>query len=198
MKKSLLVLAVAMLSTVAFAEDEIIADPTAGFQASGAKNGLLVANGEVRASTCSIENKSLNKVVNLQPVASNELRYTNSVAGLTAFELAVTGCSHYYMDEDGEKTHVGITFKASDNISQNGNLENTIQGNNAARNVEVQLLDADSQVINLNDRDNVQKAQLTVNTDSHIFQYYAQYVTAGGPAYAGKFSSSIPFEVVYK
>ena len=201
MKKSLLVLAVAMLSVPAFADDGIVvADPTEQFESSGETRGVLTVNGKLKQTTCFIEQDSVNKTVTLPDVETQSLVGTN-FAGRTAFTLSLTKCPSYYYDEAGEKkTSVGITFDRSSNISvETGNLKNTFTQPNAAKNVEVQLLDANEVAINLRDKDNIQKVSLSSNAKNHIFQYSAQYVAvAGAEAKAGEFSSNIPFKVVYK
>ncbi|TWV80537.1 fimbrial protein [Moraxella sp. VT-16-12] len=200
MKKSLLVLAVAMLSTSAFADDTLIEteDPTLGITASTATSGMVkFTDGRIIQSTCKIATDSVNKVVQLKSVQSNEFKTVGDVAGSVEFVLKVADCPNTYVDgETGEKkTKLGIKFTSSSNITADGRLKNIATGV-AAEGVELQLLNSGNGVINLNDNTNNDPVQ-PIGGKNHILNYVARYVSTGN-VYAGKFETNVPFTVQYK
>lgn len=190
MKKSLLVLAVAMLSTVAFANDVV-------FETSN----IEYKNGEIGQSNCTIATESKNKTVNLEKVYSNALREKGAtIGGVRPFELRLTGCPVAYIDSTGEKkTSVAIKFTESSNIDKaTGALRNTASSNTAANNVQLQMLNNDDEVINLSDNSgNTQVGTLSLENNEISFTFGAQYLSMGGTT-PGKFETSVPFTFEYK
>lgn len=202
MKKSLLVLAVAMLSVPAFANDDALEseDPTANFQASGETGGLVkFVNGKILQSTCKVEVDSVTKVVQLPSVQSSIFETLGKTAGDTPFTLNLADCPKTYVDVvTGEKkSRVGIKFTESKNITQdNGRLINTAT-KVPAKNVELQILsNGSSNPINLNDNTNNDSHQ-PIGGKFQILSYTARYISTGDVE-AGNFETSVPFIIEYK
>ncbi|MEQ9723269.1 fimbrial protein [Yersinia alsatica] len=143
--------------------------------------------GELTESTCLINGTSSPAVKNvtLPTLSKSSLTNANSWAGRVPVSFQLSGC-------DVGTTGATATFENGTNISANGNMKN-LADTNAATNVEVQLLNADGDAINL--------ATDTVTTpitgEAGTLQFYAQYFSKNGAATAGQVVSHVEFSMNY-
>lgn len=162
----------------------------AGLQAGGAHaaDGTVKVTGLIGAATCVITGTTGSDVLVVLPtVAGMSLSNAGQVAGITPFSIALSHCNG-----TTAQTH----FELSNTIDQaSGNLYNA----GSATGVEVQLLNADLQPINLLTNDNSQTIDLvgTSPNKTGLLNYYAQYIAVAGGASAGSVKASVQYSMIY-
>jgi major type 1 subunit fimbrin (pilin) len=184
--------------------------------AASAQDGLVRIFGSVVQATCTLKGTGAPKTsdgkpalnetgapligvsVPLQAVSTKDLKAEGDVAGQTAFSIAVSDCSQ------GKAT---LYFENGGQITAAGRLRNLSPSSNAAKNVEIQLLNTDLGVIDLNGGERAQNAGSTTLTgtpadkdnpakNAGTLSYYARYY-ATGQATSGRVSSYVLFTVLY-
>lgn len=173
-KKTLLALLIAAGPTLAMAANEIRFE------------------GMVTASTCDVAvNGSATPVVLLPTVANTLLSGTNSTAGETSFNVAVSNCP-------GSDVTIKTVFTGNA-VTAQGNLGNT----GTAGNVDLQVSHAagGTGTINLastwtssNDAEGI---KLTGGATSGNKDYYVRYISVAGGATPGTVRGSLQYAVVY-
>lgn len=158
--------------------------------ASYASDGTITFNGSIASQTCTVNGNgsgSSNFTVSLPTVSKSSLSTAGQVAGRTAFNIALTGCSnsgtvHTYFEP-------GATTDAA-----TGNL---VLNSGGATSVEIGLLNSDFSPISAGFADASQKSLSTnISSGSATLSYYAQYV-ATGSAGPGAANSSVTYTLVY-
>lgn len=157
--------------------------------AAHAADGTINITGTINSSTCKINgaNSPATVAVTLPTVSTTALNAAGSVAGRTAFNLALTGC--------GALTKATTFFEPGPTVQADGNLKNAT---GTATGVEVQLLNNDFSAIALNGGASAQNSQsVTLASGAGTLNYYAQYfaTTAAG---AGSVSTSVQFSMIYQ
>lgn len=157
--------------------------------AAHAADGTINITGTINSSTCKINgaNSPATVAVTLPTVSTTALNAAGSVAGRTAFNLALTGC--------GALTKATTFFEPGPTVLSDGNLKNA---SGTATGVEVQLLNNDFSAIALNGGASAQNSQsVTLASGAGTLNYYAQYfaTTAAG---AGSVSTSVQFSMIYQ
>lgn len=157
---------------------------TGALGAAQAADGTVTITGSLAATTCSVKTPSV--TVQLPTgVATGSLAKPGDRAGLTTFNIELTGCYGYS----------GITPKfdqASANITSGGRLANA----GTATNVEIELASADGTVpLNLKLGDYAVKADIVNGAGKATFG--AQYYSLGG-ATAGSAITTIGFTLLYQ
>ena len=174
MKKILLVAAIAALAAP---------------MSAMAIDGTINITGEVKASTCKINNavSPANVAVVLPTVSTTSLKALGDVAGTKAFTIALTEC--------GSLTKATTYFEQGANTLANGNLKN----NGTAGNVQVKLLNSDqSTAINLAGASTLQNSQtVDITTGAANLNYFAQYY-AVGQSTGGTVNTSVQFTMQYQ
>lgn len=190
MKKSLLVLAVAMLSTSAFATNTL--------------NTLtLDFVGGTSQTTCVIDTSLTKNNVRLKTVSINELQDANSVADSSAVDFSVhlKECPRVHFDTITHKTYDSVSVKfdnTSPNITDDGTLKRADGKGSGTRNVQVQISEQQG-FINLKTGTIQQVSSLNgVTNGNHKFDFTAKFVSKEGKASAGAFESSIPVMIDYR
>ncbi len=151
---------------------------------ASATDGTITITGTVQASTCTVNSGGAVAVL-LPSVATTSLAANGATAGLKAFTIGLT-CS-----AAGNAT---AYFEAGPNIDTSGRLKN----NGTAGNVQVQLLNSTSGVINLANGSTLQNNPLTpVASGANNLNYFAQYY-ATGAATAGSVSTSVVYTMQYQ
>ncbi len=181
-KKHVLAIAVGALA-IAVAGTAVAADATITFK------------GAVDATTCTVTGGTGtdaavgNFTVTLVPVALAELQAVGDVSRPTPFNIELTGpaCTN----DKKVQTKINIS---NPNINANGNLKNTAAAADAAKNVELQLLNKSGVPINLKSTPLVADATITKN--KAILEHKVQYV-ATGPATAGAVESTLTYSIQY-
>lgn len=199
MKKQVLSAALGLAIVGLSSGSVFAAPPTTG-------DGTIIFNGEVTETTCSIHGGSAANpigdfTVNLKQVSVDTL---NGGAGKTAvatpFEI-VLGASGETNCDNGSKL-IGIRFEPTvlGNIdTASGALSNTSTDAGKAAGVGIQILDSNSQAIDLNSGD-ITGGQVINATTSNTatYNYFAQYISLADTVSAGPVQSSIVYTVVYE
>ncbi len=160
-----------------------------------AADGTITITGTVTESTCSINGSvagsGAGRTIVLKPVTAGSLARSGATAGTSipadlAFKL--TGCT--------SGTKVIANFENGTTVDQStGNLKN----NGTAKNVEIQLLNAGMNPINITTNSNNQLATdgVAIIGGSANLQYYARYF-ATGKATAGTVDTSVQYTMQYQ
>lgn len=161
-------------------------------------DGTVTINGEVVNQTCKVDGNS-DITVTLPTVSTTTLNAAGKKAGMTPFPITLTGCTATTSNSSNESLKsIGVYF-SSFNVGENGTLENI--ESSGAKNVNIQLLDKNQNVIKLSDNaeNQVKYLQdLPSEVDKKItFDYYAQYYSTGAST-PGVVKASVPFVIVYK
>lgn len=178
-----------------------VSAPVSKIESSGKTQGMINFSGLVYASSCYIETNSVKRNVELPRVESNLLKKEGQVAGQTKFTLQLTNCPVVADKEGDRKTGVKIYFLNDHHaINQNtGNLVDNSSAANKAKNVEVQLLNASGNKIDLRKSANEQEVeikQLAASSDP-VFDFTAQYY-ANGTVEPGVVFTTVPFGFDYQ
>jgi major type 1 subunit fimbrin (pilin) len=169
-----------------------------GFISFGAQaaDGTISFSGVVSDTTCSINGTasgtSADKAITLAPVSSGTLSGLGATAGTsspTDLALALTGCG-------SGATKAIARFENGPTVDQTtGNLVNT----GTASNVQIRLLNAQMQPINITTNSNNQLATQAATISGGIanLKYFAQYY-ATGKAGAGTVNTSVLYTMQYQ
>lgn len=160
-----------------------------------ATEGRVKGTGTVAANTCTIKAADAKTVAfELDPVYSNSLKAEGKTAGAKDFSIVLENCP--IKSEDGSRNVKLVFVKDSHVDDATGNLKDTGNAPNIAKNVQFQVLH-NGAVVNFNQAE-LQKALASKNdVDEVSFDFTAQYY-ATGVAEAGSLSSSIPFRIEYE
>jgi major type 1 subunit fimbrin (pilin) len=178
MNKTLLSTAlVAVMATTAFA-------PTA----QAANSGTINFTGKVLADTCVIKiNNSASNAVALPTVMTAAFgSAAGTAAGATNFTVDLTGC-------DTNTASANMAFTAGPSIdTTTGNLKNATSGGS---NVQIQLLNSSSAVINASTQANA--PVIAVSSGAGSTSLTAQYISTATATTAGLVTSSVGFTLTY-
>lgn len=156
-----------------------------------ASDGFININGELTAQSCQVlVGGSSQAQLTLPTIAASSLINAGDTAGATPFTFTLTGCP------TTEENFAVRTFFETTNVDlTTGNLINTDPA--GASNVQVQITDADSQVINL--ADSSSNAPITIATDgSGSITYNARYIAVGGSAGVGLVNTQLIYTLQYQ
>ncbi|EIQ9741253.1 type 1 fimbrial protein [Escherichia coli] len=167
----------------------------ASSSATLAYDGTIDFSGQVVAQTCSVEADSTHLVVILPTVSTASLTSPGDVAGLTPFAIVLEGCS---TDVTGVGTKVYAFFEPNadtDNETHNLNIKSN---SNSAKNVQIQLMNADgTSPIYLGTQGNQGQTPVVIDKDTMQLWYNAQYY-ATGQATAGNVSATVNYTIAYQ
>lgn len=165
--------------------------------AARAADGQINFAGEVTAQTCQITGTPgaagapvTLPTVTLPTVSSLALATNGATTGNTPFQIQITGC-------DPARKSVTALFSGSTIDTSTGALRNTAA--NGAKNVELQLLNADATPLAL-DRNTVagQGSKSAQLISGKATLYYIARYQARGAATAGPVESSVQFTMIYQ
>ncbi|EGF17130.1 MULTISPECIES: fimbrial protein [Haemophilus] len=184
--------------------------------AFGAADGTITFNGRVVDQTCTVTNGGNTGTfdVKLPTVNKAQLTTDGAVAGLTRFNIELTGCKPA---ATGGTNSVRAYFLPNSQYVDptTHNLINVAQvtsGETKANNVQIQLTHADtSKVIAVGENVDVQghendhynpwsnfKNDTGATTATAKLTYYAQYIAVGGAAGEGVVQSKVEYNIIYK
>lgn len=159
---------------------------------NGVADGTITITGTVIPQTCKVDGNAAgtpdNISVQLPDVLTSQLASAGAVAGNKPFSITVSGC-------DSALTSVQTYFTGS-NIDASGRLNNL----GSAGNVQVELLNSNSDPMALDGADATAQGSLPVNLDGTggaTLNYSAQYY-ATGQSSAGDVNTSVAFTMVYQ
>ena len=163
-----------------------------------ASDGSVLINGTLSATSCKVNGGSSpsNFTVQLPTVSVSSLKTAGSVAGATPFDITLTSCT--------APATITTYFEPGLTVMADGNLKNT----GLAKNVEVQLLNANGNVMNLSAAAKSQNALSTLygpNSDGTGTTaltgmpagFFAQYVAIGGAAGSGTVTTTVQYTMIY-
>ena len=163
-------------------------------QAANAIDGTISFNGSVDSTTCpvtvtDVNSENKNGVVTLGTVPASMLSKAGEVAGHTAFTLTIdnkaAGCS--MTGRSAKVSFITMAGVAGPNVQWLG----LVQEQGAAKNVAVQIRDANGSEIMLGERS-------AVYTDlNQPLRFYANYI-ATGKATAGPANAKAGFTIYYQ
>ncbi|PTQ72907.1 major type 1 subunit fimbrin (pilin) [Pseudomonas sp. GV071] len=154
------------------------------FSAEGTK---FFAEGVIRDVPCAVDPSGA--TVKLPFQRKSSLAKPNDVAGRTPFRLTVKGCA------TAQEKDVYIYFNSEpSDVNRNGRLDNTASG--GAKFVELQLLNAKGEVIDLNGEKGAQNAGPAKpgTTTGANFDFFVEYF-ATGQSTIGPVRSTLTFMV---
>ncbi|CBY80285.1 fimbrial protein [Haemophilus influenzae biotype aegyptius] len=182
--------------------------------AFGAADGTITFNGRVVDQTCTVTNggNTGNFDVKLPTVNKTQLATAGAVAGLTRFNIELTGCKQATAGgTNGVRAYFLPNSQYVDPTTHNLiNVAQVTGGETKADNVQIQLTHADTrQVIAVGENVDVQEnapynswfafENDAAGTAKAKLTYYAQYVAVGGgAATAGVIQSKVEYNIIYK
>jgi len=158
-----------------------------------AANGTIDFRGNVIASTCSVDGGS-DLIVPLPPVSTTALADVGSVAGRSAFSLALTGCA--VGDENPVK--VGVIFENGTNVDQSSGRLTIDSGDKAATGVQINVLDSQQNLIPVGAPTSANTEMVAIDADGKAkLNYFAEYYAAGAVK-AGNVASRVEYSLIYQ
>ncbi|BCF91966.1 MULTISPECIES: fimbrial protein [Paraburkholderia] len=167
--------------------------------AAQAADGTITITGSVSDTTCSINGKASGSpadlAVTLPTVQAGSLTTAGATAGMSNLgdiRFSLSGCS-------GAATKAIARFENGPTVDQSsGNLTNQASAS-PALNVQVRLLNANTQPINVltGDNNNFATNGATITGGSATLNYFAQYY-ATGKAQPGNVSTSVQYTMQYQ
>ncbi|PRY05867.1 fimbrial protein [Paraburkholderia sp. BL25I1N1] len=164
---------------------------------ANAADGTITFTGNVTDTTCSINGNAsgtpADKTVTLADVPTGSLTQVGNTAGTTNsadLQFVLTGCS-------GTATKVIAGFENGPTVDQ---ATGFLSSSGTAKNVEVQLLNAQMQVINVTTGANndIGSNGVTIDVDgATTLQYYARYYATAAAA-PGTVISSVQYTMEYQ
>ncbi|MFP3888943.1 MAG: fimbrial protein [Ralstonia sp.] len=165
--------------------------------AAQASDGTITFKGTVAGTSCtiSVDGGGASNTVTLPTVQTGSLASAGTTAGARTFTIGLTKCAA------GEGAKVAgaarAFFEMGSNVDDNGRLNN-IAATSPAGNVQVELLDASSNVINIgNASQRVDGAQKTSIVDGAATMTYQARYYATAAASAGDVETSVTYSVDY-
>ncbi|AOA59721.1 fimbrial protein [Acinetobacter larvae] len=151
--------------------------------------------GEVSDQTCqaSIEGNT-NGIVLLPTVPANTLATAGQTSGLTPFKISIKGCTAPKADLPIKTKFLGL------DVTAGGNLGNAAAGNNAAKNVAIQITadSAGTSAVRLNGPTSVSGLVLKNGATSASYDFGARYIAEGGSVTAGLVTSVVEYTLSYQ
>ncbi|WP_175975692.1 fimbrial protein [Burkholderia sp. BCC1047] len=171
----------------------LLAAGAAFSSAAHAADGTVNFHGKVIASTCSVEGGS-DLTVPLPPVSTTALADVGSVAGRSAFSLALKGCT--VGDENPVK--VGVIFENGTNVDQSSGRLTIDTGAKAATGVQINVLDDQQKLIPIGAQTAASTQIADIDADGNAkLNYFAEYY-ASGAVKAGDVNSRVEYSLIYQ
>ncbi|MBR8209377.1 type 1 fimbrial protein [Burkholderia cenocepacia] len=171
----------------------LLAAGAAFSSAAHAADGTVSFVGKVIASTCSVDGGS-DLTVPLPPVSTTALTNVGSVAGRSAFSLALKGCT--VGDENPVK--VGVIFENGANVDQSSGRLTIDTGAKAATGVQINVLDDQQKLIPIGAQTAASTQIADIDAEGNAkLNYFAEYY-ASGAVKAGDVNSRVEYSLIYQ
>jgi P pilus assembly protein, pilin FimA len=161
-----------------------------------AVDGTITINGQITDTTCaiSVDGGNADATVTLPTVSSSTLTVAGAVAGMTPFNIALTGCS-------GTSLATAQTYfePGAFTDSNTGRLNTDSTVADAATNVQVQLLNADRDplVVGASVANGQNDIPVDISTGSGTLNYFAQYYATAAST-AGSVTTQVDYTMIYE
>lgn len=156
----------------------------------------ISVTGEITGQTCTISVNGVNAAnsttITLLDVKASKLSHAGQTSGRTDFSVSLSNCI------GGAKSAIAF-FEGGTTVDlSNGNLKNIRAGNDIAKNVQLQLLDATSNnVIKVGSEvQRTKTTRVTLTNGTAKLPYAVQYY-ATGKATGGLVTSSVAYSIEY-
>jgi major type 1 subunit fimbrin (pilin) len=171
----------------------LLAAGAAFSSAANAADGTVNFHGKVIASTCSVEGGS-DLTVPLPPVSTTALANVGSVAGRSAFSLALKGCTV----GDDNPVKVGVIFENGTNVDQSTGRLTIDSGDKAAEGVQINVLDDQQKLIPIGAQTAASTQIADIDAEGNAkLNYFAEYY-ASGAVKAGDVNSRVEYSLIYQ
>ncbi|KVP89330.1 hypothetical protein WJ96_20235 [Burkholderia ubonensis] len=174
------------ISFVAAASLGLVVAPAAF--AADEQQGRVTFNGELTADTCTIDATSLDQTVQLPKVSTNKLAAKGDAYGSKPFDIKVTNCP-------ATVKKIAAHFEVVNMHPETRTLTNLEPEATAAKNVTVQLLNADGSVVKVGDEGKY--FDVSDSTHDATMTYAGQYYALGATT-AGKVTTFTRFTLAYQ
>lgn len=169
----------------------VLAVALMGAGGAQAFDGEIQFIGEVTAQTCTINGGTGQSfTVTLPTVSAAVLAKAQSTAGRTAFAIELTDCQP-------DTGHVKVYFEPGPTVNPETNQLLTDPGVNAARNIEIALLNESHVQIGIGAAGENGSQFVSINNGSATLNFFAKYVSTGN-ATAGSVNSRVNYTLVYE
>jgi len=170
---------------------------TSTFAASAmAVDGTITINGKVTDTTCSIavNGGSEDATVTLPTVSANSLKAPGETAGATPFNISLTSCSGTALGTASTYYEPGTYVD-----SATGRLNIDTTASDAAKNVQVELLNASMESIVAGSpvTDGQNDIPVDISAGSGTLNYFARYY-ATAQSVAGSVATQIDYTMTYE
>lgn len=158
-----------------------------------AADGTINITGKILDNTCKISTETVS--VTLPTISQQTLQTAGSTAGRTPFQISLSQCK--------SAGNIATYFEPGPTVDYlTGRLNNT-STDNAATNVQVQLLGSNNQVISVTatDKTSAQTNSQWVSVEQGgqtDLNYYAEYFTKSGGVTSGNVSTSVQYTIIYQ
>ncbi|WON77499.1 fimbrial protein [Serratia sp. UGAL515B_01] len=145
--------------------------------ANAVSSGTVTFNGELVADTCTISSDSINKIVQLPKIPTQDLNVAGAEQGSREFQLNVEACP-------ASITQVAAHFNAIGGSAfdpTTGNLVNASTAATPAKQVQVRLYNVDGKQIRVGSTGEFFNVVNQKATMTYVGGYYATGVTTPGP-----------------
>jgi major type 1 subunit fimbrin (pilin) len=164
-----------------------------------AADGTITINGAVSDTTCSINGVTAGSPANITATLPTVPTGSLSAAGATAgtsnlgdIQMALSGCS-------GVATKAVARFENGPTVDQSSGYLINQSGGSPAQNVEVRLLNAQQQPINIltNANNDIATNGTAISGGAAVLNYFAQYY-ATGKAQPGSVNTTVQYTMQYQ
>lgn len=161
-----------------------------------AVDGTITINGQITDTTCtiSVDGGSADATVTLPTVSASTLAANGAVAGMTPFNIALTGCTGVSLNTAQTYFEPGAF---TDSNTGRLNIDATVP--DSASNVQVQLLNADRQplVVGASVANGQNDIPVDISSGSGTLNYFAQYY-ATGASLPGSVTTQVDYTMIYE
>lgn len=165
-----------------------------GLGAAHAADGTISFKGEVVTSTCEIDVGNSTSTLELNKVATSQLKAPGDKSGRMGFKVSITKCG----SGADAPTQIGLTFEpgASVNPATNQLTAGTAAG--AATGVEIAILNDQQEKILLGMPHASSKSQFApIQAGNAVLNYSAEYVATAATVTAGPVNATLTYSLTY-
>ncbi|QHM73154.1 fimbrial protein [Mixta intestinalis] len=158
---------------------------------ASASVGTITINGTINSTTCVASiGAGKDATINLNPLDASSLASATATAGYETFTISLKDC--------GSATNqVNAFFEPGSTVDMaTGHLVNVAPSATAAKNVQVQLLNKNQQVIKVGDATTARAIKETIVDGKAEMKYGVRYY-ATGAATAGALTTSVTYSIEY-